>query len=126
MLRISMKLFIILMLVLPFSAIIMAQEEYGFHPLPRHIYYSGQTTSTPGQAGRRTARFFTIMVGSFPVAYLITTPIVVVSTNNSDWTVSQKVGLITGVAAGTALTVALIDLIIDLIQGNKPLDELSP
>lgn len=102
-----------------------------FHPLPRYTYYSDNVrygdnaVATSGQAKRRTIRFFAIMVGSFPVAYLIATPIVVASTQNN-WTLSQRVGLIAGVAGGAALTVALIDLIIDVIQGNKPLDELSP
>ncbi|NIZ19512.1 hypothetical protein [Entomospira culicis] len=54
-------------------------------------------------------RFFIIGIGTFPLVYLISYPIVLFSTQNS-WTMNQQITTSLAIAGGVSFTVSLIDL----------------
>ncbi|NIZ47575.1 hypothetical protein PVA44_00005 [Entomospira nematocerorum] len=63
-------------------------------------------------------RFFIISVGTFPLAYLLTYPIVALSTKNS-WSTNRQITTTLAVSAGLSVTVSLIDLILGFTNRKK-------
>ncbi|NIZ39906.1 hypothetical protein PVA45_00005 [Entomospira entomophila] len=84
-----------------------------FHPMPTLTYYNDYATMSTksGSRGIHPAlRFFIISIGTFPLAYLLTYPIISLSTNNS-WSMNRQITTTLAISAGLSVTVSLIDLI---------------